>query len=148
MVDWVVGACLVVRRAALQAVGGFDPRFLVYFAETDWCQRINAAGWQVAYFPGAHVLHHRSQSAGQDQIARALNFHNSRQKFLAKERGRLAALLLRGIIGFLFVVYTAEQALRGQLKGRDPHLLQKANVCAHVAVWYLTGFPGRGRRLV
>ncbi len=148
MVDWVVGACLVVRRAVLQAVGGFDPRFFMYFEETDWCQRINAAGWQVAYFPGAHVLHHRSQSAGQDQIARALNFHHSRQKFLAKERGRLAALVLRGIIGLLFVVYTAEQALRGLLKGRDPILQQKANVCAHVAVWYLSGFPGRGRRIV
>ena len=147
-VDWVVGACLVVRRSALQAVGGFDPRFFMYFAEPDWCQRINEAGWQVAYFPGAHVLHHRSHSAGQDLIARALDFHNSRQEFLAKERGRLAALPLRGIIGFLFVVYTAEQALRGLLKARDPHLLQKANVCAHVAVWYLTGFPGRGRRLV
>ena len=88
-VDWVVGACLVVRRAVLQAVGGFDPRFFMYFEETDWCLRIKEAGWEVAYFPDAHVRHHRSKSADQDLIARALNFHLSRHKFLAKERGPL-----------------------------------------------------------
>ncbi len=147
-VDWVVGACLVVRRAVLQAVGGFDPRFFMYFEETDWCLRIKEAGWEVAYFPDAHVLHHRSKSADQDLIARALNFHLSRHKFLAKERGRLVALLLRGIIGLLFAAYTADQTLRSLLWRQHPILRQNANVFAHVTAWYLTGFPGRGRRLV
>lgn len=147
-VDWVVGACLVVRRAVLRAVGGFDPRFFMYFEETDWCQRIKQAGWDVAYVPQARVLHHRSRSAGQDLIARALNFHHSRHKFLTKERGRLLALLLRVLIGLLFAAYTAEQALRSLLRRHDPLARQNANVFAHVTAWYLTGFPGRGRRLV
>lgn len=147
-VDWVVGACLVVRRAVLQGVGGFDPRFFMYFEETDWCRRIKAAGWEIAYVPQARVLHHRSRSAAQDLIARALNFHHSRHKFLAKEYGRLVALLLRSVIGLLFAVYVGEQAVRSLLRSEDAELRQKVNVFAHVAVWYLTGFPGRGRRLV
>ena len=146
-IDWIVGACLIVRRAVVRTVGGFDPRFFMYFEETDWCQRIGEAGWQVAYYPQAQVLHHRSQSASQDLIARALNFHSSRQKFLAKERGLATALLLRGIVGLLFLMYTAQLALRAVRHGRDALLLQDANVFSHVTVWYLTGFPGRGRHM-
>jgi hypothetical protein len=147
-VDWVVGACLVARREALRAVGGFDPRFFMYFEETDWCRRIREAGWEVAYSPVAHVLHHRSQSADQDLIGRALNFHHSRHKFLAKERGRPAAFVLRVVIGLLFGIYTAQQGLKSLLRRHNEVLRRDVNVLAHVTVWYLTGFPGRGRRLV
>lgn len=147
-IDWVVGACLVVRREVLQAVGGCDPRFFMYFEETDWCQRIQAAGWEIAYFPEARVVHKRSQSANQDLISRALNFHHSRHKFLSKEWGLLVALGLRSVIGLLFIIFVVLEVARGLLKGRDPFLLQNANVFAHVAVWYFSGFPGHGRRLV
>ncbi len=147
-VDWVVGACLVARRTALRAVGGFDPRFFMYFEETDWCRRIREAGWEVAYVPTARIRHQRSRSADQDLIGRALNFHHSRHKFLAKERGRWPALLLRIVIGLLFAAYTAQQGVRALVQRGDQHTRQKANIFAHVTAWYLTGFPGRGRRLV
>lgn len=145
-VDWVVGACLIVRRAVLQAVGGFDPRFFMYFEETDWCRRVREAGWDVGYFPGAHALHHESQSADQDLIARALNFHRSRHMFVAKERGRLVAILLRAVIGILFAVYTVQQAAKVPLKRHNRELRKNVAVLAHVTLWYLTGISGRGRR--
>ena len=147
-VDWVEGACLVARRAVLRAVGGFDPRFFMYFEETDWCRRIREAGWDVAYFPGARVLHHRSQSADQDPTARALNFHRSRQAFLAKERGRLAALPIRVCVGLLFAVYTAQQAAKVLFRWRNRDLRQDVGVLARVTAWYLTGLPRRERRQV
>ena len=147
-VDWVVGACLIVRREAMQAVGGFDPRFFMYFEETDWCRRIREAGWDVGYFPGAHVLHHESQSADQDLLARSLNFHRSRHTFTAKERGRLVALLLRTIIGFLFAIYTVQQAVKSLIKRHDRELRRNVAVLAYLTLWYLTGISGRSRRPV
>ena len=142
-VDWVEGACLVARRAVLRAVGGFDPRFFMYFEETDWCRRIREAGWDVAYFPGARVVHHRSQSADQDLSARALNFHRSRHSFMVKERGRLVAWLIRIVVGLLFAVYTAQQAAKALVKRRNRDLRQNVNVLARVTAWYLTGSSGR-----
>ncbi len=147
-VDWVVGACLVVRRAVLQAVGGFDPRFFMYFEETDWCRRIREAGWDVAYVPAAEVLHHHSQSADQDLTARALNFHRSRHAYMTKERGRLVALLLRAAIGLLFALYTLQQAAKALLRRHNEELRQSVGVLIRVTVWYLTGLSGRGRRAV
>ncbi|MYB75502.1 MAG: glycosyltransferase [Chloroflexi bacterium] len=147
-VDWVEGACLIARREVLKAVGGFDPRFFIYFEETDWCRRIRDAGWDVAYFPGAQALHHRSRSADQDLIARALNFHRSRHAFMAKERGRLVALLLRVVIGLLFGLYAAQQAAKTLVKRQNQELRQNVAMLAHVTLWYLTGFSGRGRHPV
>ena len=132
----------------MQAVGGFDPRFFMYFEETDWCGRIKEAGWDVAYFPGAQVLHHRSRSADQDLIARALNFHRSRHAFLVKERGRLVALLLRAIIGLLFAVYTMQQAAKTLVKRQNQELRRNVAELGHVTLWYLTGFSGRRRHPV
>ena len=142
-VDWVEGACLVARRAALRAVGGFDPRFFMYFEETDWCRRIREAGWDVVHFPGARVLHHRGQSAAQDPTARALNFHRSRHSFMVKEHGRLVAWLIRIVVGLLFAVYTAQQAAKALVKRRNRDLRQDVNVLARVTAWYLTGSSGR-----
>ena len=142
-VDWVAGACLVVRRAVLQAVGGFDPRFFMYFEETDWCRRIRDAGWDVAYFPGARVLHHESQSASQDLIARALNFHRSRHAFMIKERGRLVARFVRVVVGLLFAVHTVQQAVKSLLRRHDQELRQNVTVLARVTLWYLTGVSAR-----
>ena len=142
-VDWVEGACLVARRSVLRAVGGFDPRFFLYFEETDWCRRVREAGWDVAYFPGARARHHRSQSAGQDPTARALNFHRSRQAFLAKERGGVAALLIRAVVGMLFAVHTAQQAVKALARRQNRELQQNVAVLARVTAWYLTGLPRR-----
>lgn len=147
-VDWVEGACLIARREVLQAVGGFDPRYFMYFEETDWCGRIKAAGWDVAFFPGAQVLHHRSQSADQDLTARALNFHRSRHKFLVKERGRLVALLLRVVIGLLFAVFAAQQSVKSLIKPRNLELRQNVAVLGRVTLWYLIGISGRGQHPV
>ena len=141
-VDWVEGACLIVRREVLKVVGGFDPRFFMYFEETDWCGRIRAAGWDVAYFPGAQVLHYRSQSADQDLTARALNFHQSRHTFMVKEHGRLVALFLRFILGLLFAVHTVLQAGKAVLRPHNRDLRQNVAVLCRVTVWYLAGFSG------
>lgn len=56
-VDWVSGACLVLRRGALEKIGGFDERFFMYFEDADLCRRSREAGWPVYYLPHIEVLH-------------------------------------------------------------------------------------------
>lgn len=52
-VDWVVGACMLIRRDALENVGSFDPRFFLFFEDMDLCRRIKHAGYRIRYFPAA-----------------------------------------------------------------------------------------------
>lgn len=52
------GACLLVRREAREKVGDLDPQFFLYWEDADFCYRMERAGWEVHYFPGAEVIHH------------------------------------------------------------------------------------------
>lgn len=62
-VPWVVGACVIARRDALESIGGFDPGFALYFEDVDVCVRLRKAGWQVIYDPEVNALHeHRAAS--------------------------------------------------------------------------------------
>jgi N-acetylglucosaminyl-diphospho-decaprenol L-rhamnosyltransferase len=56
-VDWVSGACMVVRRRVLDEVGLLDERFFMYFEDADLCRRVREAGWSVYYLPGIEVTH-------------------------------------------------------------------------------------------
>jgi N-acetylglucosaminyl-diphospho-decaprenol L-rhamnosyltransferase len=58
-VPWVTGCCLLVRKECLQALGGFDPRFFLYYEDADLCRRAWAAGWSVWHEPQLAVVHHR-----------------------------------------------------------------------------------------
>lgn len=63
-VDWVLGACMMVRRQAFENVGLLDERFFMYFEDTDWCRRFWAAGWKVVYLSSVVMVHyHRRLSA-------------------------------------------------------------------------------------
>ncbi|HET7226712.1 MAG TPA: glycosyltransferase family 2 protein [Candidatus Eisenbacteria bacterium] len=57
-VDWLSGACLVARRAAIARVGGMDERFFMFNEDVDWCRRMKLAGWRVRYVPDAVAVHH------------------------------------------------------------------------------------------
>ncbi len=63
-VDWLSGACLAVRRAAIDAVGGMDERFFMFNEDVDWCRRMKLGGWAVTYVPEAVVMHHVGASRG------------------------------------------------------------------------------------
>ncbi len=63
-VEWVTGAALALRRAALAEVGRFDERFRFYAQDLDLCLRLGEAGWRVALLPGARVMHHHGATIG------------------------------------------------------------------------------------
>lgn len=56
-VDWAVGAAWLLRRAAVDELGGLDERFFMYVEDLEWCARARAHGWEVWFEPGAVVRH-------------------------------------------------------------------------------------------
>jgi N-acetylglucosaminyl-diphospho-decaprenol L-rhamnosyltransferase len=57
-VDWLLGACLMVRRELLLTVGLMDEGYYLYVEDIDWARRAWKAGWEVTYYPDARVIHH------------------------------------------------------------------------------------------
>lgn len=64
-VDWVPGAFMIMRREALNEAGLFDPRFFLFYEETDLCRRVKAAGYHVSYWPNIVVTHIGGESGKQ-----------------------------------------------------------------------------------
>ncbi len=94
-VDWVTGACMLVRRQAVEEVGPLDERFFMYAEELDWCRRLRAGGWEIYYVPGAEVVHQEAASSRQDPVRQRINFYTSRWKYAAKYYGPAVGTLLR-----------------------------------------------------
>jgi len=101
-VDWVTGACVLVRRDALGSVGGFDEAFFMYSEELDWCRRIKSAGWKIVYLPAAKVIHHVGKSSEQAAAARHIHFQASKVRYFKKHHGRFAGGVLQV---FLLALY-------------------------------------------
>ncbi len=94
-VDWVTGACFLVRRDVLASVGLLDEAFFMYSEELDWQYRIKKAGWRVVYLPTARVIHYGGQSSSQVVPAQHIYFHSSKVYFFRKHYGRAWGELLR-----------------------------------------------------
>jgi GT2 family glycosyltransferase/glycosyltransferase involved in cell wall biosynthesis len=83
-VDWVSGACMVVRRKALDDVGHMDERFFMYWEDADWCRRMWQNRWKVIYFPRAAVVHYVGVSSGKRPIRCTVEFHKSCYRLFEK----------------------------------------------------------------
>ena len=87
-VDFVLGAAMFVRGAAIASTGGLDPQFWMYCEEMDWCLRMREAGWGVFAAPGVRVIHHEAQSSRQVRWWAFKRLWQSRINFYAKHRRR------------------------------------------------------------
>jgi N-acetylglucosaminyl-diphospho-decaprenol L-rhamnosyltransferase len=137
-VDWLVGACLLVRRAALDEVGAFDERFFMYSEEMDLCYRLSSAGYQTWFVPQAEVLHYEAASSSQDLFRRDVHFHESRYRFFRKHHGVLSALALRWFVFGTFVFQLGEEAAKFVLQPAKRDLRrERLNRYSRIVKWYL-----------
>ena len=109
-VDWVVGACLLIRRETLEEVGPLDESFFMYSEELDWCYRAKMRGWEVVYLPTAQAIHHVGKSSEQVLPVRHIQFQRSKVLFFKKHHGRLKGEMLRF---FLLATYLWQMTVEG-----------------------------------
>lgn len=74
-VDWVLGACMLVRPQAIAEVGPMDPRFFLYFEDVDWCYRMQTRGWQVWYVAASRMTHTHKRASARSPFSRSLLAH-------------------------------------------------------------------------
>lgn len=67
-VDWLLGACLLVRRDVWDALRGFDERFLLYFEDMDFCRRVWEIGGRVVYHPSVFMVHYHRREGSQGSL--------------------------------------------------------------------------------
>jgi N-acetylglucosaminyl-diphospho-decaprenol L-rhamnosyltransferase len=104
-VDWVTGACIVVRRLVVEQVGLLDDTFFMYSEELDWQRRIKEKGWEVIYLPAARVVHYEGESSGQVAALTHVRFGRSKVRYFRKHHGRPTGELVRL---WLLLSYTYE----------------------------------------
>ena len=76
-VDWVSGACMAMRRNVIKEVGCFDENFFLYWEDADLCKRVKEAGWRIAYYPGAEIIHFTGKSSDTTPYFAIYHFHKS-----------------------------------------------------------------------
>jgi GT2 family glycosyltransferase len=86
-VDFVVGACLLVRRDTFERLGGFDERFWLYGEEADLCRRIAESGLRVVHVPAARALHVGAASSAALGPATFEHFQRGAELFIRKHHG-------------------------------------------------------------
>ncbi len=98
---WISGACMLIRRRALEVVGPFDESFFLYYEETDWCLRAQALGWRVAHLPSAVCKHIGGASSGAptrtSSKVTAQHFRASRRRYFRKHHGVIALATVEGL---------------------------------------------------
>jgi N-acetylglucosaminyl-diphospho-decaprenol L-rhamnosyltransferase len=92
-VDWVSGACMLVRRKAFDAVGGMDQGFFLYWEDADFCRRLDHAGWRTLYVPAASVVHVGGRSSRHAADASLEAFHRSALRLYRKHASVAGRLL-------------------------------------------------------
>lgn len=117
-IDHPLGACVMLRRAALDQVGLMDDGYFMYSEEVDLCWRIKQAGWEVWYSPEATIVHHQGAATRQFRGEMLVQLHRSRYRFFAKHYpryfGRVARLVVA--IGVLKdLARAAAERLRGAI---------------------------------
>ena len=81
-VEWISGACLLVRRSALMDAGGLCEDWFMYAEDWELCARLRKKGWKLHHIPSAVVEHHLSASTEQNELASMMPITASRSYFI------------------------------------------------------------------
>jgi GT2 family glycosyltransferase len=87
-VEYVMGACFLIPRSALEQVGNLDERFFMYFEETDWCWRAHQSGLDVWYCAETEITHLEGKAAARASRFSLEQFQKSYREFVAKHYGQ------------------------------------------------------------
>jgi len=112
--DCFRGACFMVRAAAMQQVGLFDERFLIFYEETDLCLRLKRDGWHLFYLPEPTIVHYGSATTTQPDLRHRMfvQMYISRYLYFEKYHARPAVTFLRAVDGIGLLLRLVGHRLR------------------------------------
>jgi GT2 family glycosyltransferase len=140
-VDSCIGACLMVRKSAIDGVGGFDERYFFFFEETDWARTMKQAGGKIYHVPTARIYHLQGKSVGTSVRSR-MHFYRSRYLYFMKWESPARSLLAAVLVVMRLVVNWVLTGAGVLLTlGLNPGLREKGKLYSQLIVWHLKGCP-------
>lgn len=125
-VDWICGASMMIRIAVLEAIGGLDEGYFLYFEETDFCLRARRAGFPTWYVPESRVMHVGGQSTGvteRNTAAKRLPAYwfDSRRRYFVKAFGTAHAMTIDLLVLMAYPLGWLKRFVLRQSRQTVPH---------------------------
>ena len=141
-VDSIIGACMAIRRDAIQQVGMLDEDYFFFLEETDWCFRLRAAGWKIYHHPAAEIIHLQGQSKRRSPAKARVEYYRSLYLFFKKNRSLLSYAALR-MFRFVKIVINCALNFAGLCLtfGASEKLREKTAAYAYLLWWHLLLCP-------
>ena len=138
-VDAVLGACIAVRRAALDAIGPLPEDYFFFLEETDWLFRMTRAGWRVVHLPDAELVHvHGAGTKRRVPLETRIEYHRSLYHFFRKNRGPAQAL---GVVALRLLRLVAGLAALAPLALASARQRERFRQRLALLGWHLRGCP-------
>jgi hypothetical protein len=113
------GACLLVRLEARKKVGDLDPNFFLYWEDADFCYRMERAGWEVHYFPGAEVIHHGGANYYLPERESFFRYYQSLLYFFTKHYSPVRVEALRAAVLFIISIRLLLERIKNVISGKQ-----------------------------
>jgi N-acetylglucosaminyl-diphospho-decaprenol L-rhamnosyltransferase len=125
-VDWFPGASMVIRREVIEQVGGMDERYFLYYEETDFCRKVQHAGWELWYVPQSRVMHIAGESTGVTGRKRERRrlpdyWFESRRRYFLKNHGLPYAVATDVVFLVAHLIGQTKEALKRAGNLGTPH---------------------------
>ena len=120
-VDYISGACLLIKREIVQKIGILDDDFFAYFEDVDWCLRAKEKKYDVVYAPASTIWHKGGETSS--KMPELLMYYRVRNRFLIEKR---FATLYQYIffLGFYFFIMVPLWIVRCLIVIKKPKLLR------------------------
>jgi len=118
---WLSGSCMLLRREAFEAVGGFDPSYFMYCEDMDLCRRLAEAGWSNVYVPSAVITHEGGHATSRSAGPMLREHHRALYRYLSRQYSRPAQAPVRAVLGVgLLLRYLLAARVRAIGEGAAP----------------------------
>ena len=139
-VDSCIGACLMVRKSAMDQVGFLDERYFFFMEETDWAYRMKRGGWKIFFVPPAEIIHAQGKTVGSGVSARIL-FYRSRYQFFEKWHKKTYPLVRLVVFSRLLVNTLLNLWAVGFTLGLNGRFKKKLMIYTNLTLWHMKGCP-------
>jgi len=118
---WLSGSCMLLRRSAFEAVGGFDPSYFMYCEDMDLCRRLAESGFLNVYVPSAIVTHSGGHATSRVAAAMVAEHHRALYRYLSRQYAGPRYALLRPLLAAgLFLRYLLARGVKSVGEGAAP----------------------------